>query len=253
MEAEYNLYFMHPQYGTTFNVTVDGAFTVGEILSNLRLSGFLPAHGAYKLARYAQELDEMQVFSSIENLESGDVLRIIAPKEAAAAPDSVLINIKLPFVAEFIQVAASPSMTGAQFVQVLCEKGILYRFDADFKLKKGNIEIAMSQPLADFYLQEFDLVQIISEVAEATAEVAEATGEATEATGEATEATADDKPTTDEILQALNTQVETLQAKIDTLEAVLLATRGKNVAADLPNPALVLPYESLEELLKKLS
>lgn len=239
MEAEYNLYFMHPQYGTTFNVTVDGAFTVGEILRNLRLSGFLPAQGAYKLARYAEELGDEQVFSSIDGLESGDVLRIIALKEAAAKADALRINIKLPFVAEFIQVAVSSTMTGAQFVQYLCEKGILYRFDADFKLKKGNLEIGMNQPLSDFSLQEFDLVQIITEV-ETEAEEVEAEP-------------IDDKPTTDEILQALNRQVETLQGKIDTLEAVLLATRGKNVAADLPNPALVLPYESIEELLKKLS
>lgn len=239
MEAEYNLYFMHPQYGTTFNVTVDGAFTVGEILRNLRLSGFLPAQGAYKLARYAEELGEAQVFSSIDGLESGDVLRIIALKEAAAKAETLLINIKLPFVAEFIQVAANPTMTGGQFVQYLCEKGILYRFDADFRLKKGNLEIGMQQPLSDFSLQEFDLVQIINEVDEVAEEVAEEI--------------IDDKPTTDEILQALNRQVETLQAKIDTLEAVLLATRGKNVAADLPNPSLALPYESIEELLKKLS
>lgn len=237
MEAEYNLYFMHPQYGTTFNVTVDGAFTVGEILRNLRLSGFLPAQGAYKLARYAEELGDEQVFSSIDGLESGDVLRIIALKEAAAKAETLRINIKLPFVAEFIQVVVSPTMTGGQFVQYLCEKGILYRFDADFRLKKGNLEIGMQQPLSDFSLQEFDLVQIITEVEEVAEEAAPI----------------DDKPTTDEILQALNTQVETLQAKIETLEAVLLATRGKNVAADLPNPALVLPYESIEELLKKLS
>ena len=240
---DYQLYFMHPQYGTTFQVTVDGALTVTEMIRNLRLSGFLPMAGQYRLARYDKELLGRQTFSEVENLASGDVIRIIA--EQAETSGLVRLNLHLPFIKEFIQVTVNQTFTGNQFIQFLCEKGILYRFDADFKLMKGNTEITANQSLSDVGIQDFDLLRVIAEETDAP----------TPSTPEPEE----EKSNDNEAIKHLSQQIETLQAKIEQLEAALLNTQNTTHTAtpSTPTPTLhpasKLPFEPLDSLIKKLT
>jgi hypothetical protein len=251
--TEYNLFFMHPQYGTTFNVTVDGALTATEMIRNLRLSGFLPEQGQYKLARYETELQPRQTFAEIAELESGDVIRIIAPPAADVANDNVRVNLKLPFIAEFIQILVPQTFTTAQLLQLLYEKGILYRFDTEYSIKKGNISLKAEQILTEIGLKDFDLLRIYSQENETE-------------TADNTPAESSGAPDSNTlaILKTLSQQIETLQAKIEQLEAAVLATASNqantpsnttsnNNNAYLAAPAMELPFEPLEILVQKIT
>ncbi len=78
MAEQYNLNFMHPQYGTTLNVDIDAAFSVQEILEQLVLSGFVgKANAEYDLELMGEALTKQTVFATIPNLYDGAVLRVV--------------------------------------------------------------------------------------------------------------------------------------------------------------------------------
>ena len=250
--TEYNLFFMHPQYGTTFNVTIDGALTATEMIRNLRLSGFLPEHGQYKLARYEAELQPRQTFAEIAQLQSGDVIRIIAPPAAQTSTENVRVNLKLPFIAEFIQVSVPLALTIAELLQVLYEKGILYRFDTEYSIKKGNIALKSEQILSDIGFKDFDLLRIYSQETD-TPDTANPPAQAADGADSNTLA----------IIKTLAQQIEALQAKIEQLEAAVLANNAQTPAAistattqqsnNFASPILELPFEPLETLVQKIT
>lgn len=266
--TEYNLYFMHPLYGTTFNVSVDAALTVGDMLRNLRLSGFLPMKGAYKMARYERELSPRLMFSQIDQLADGDVLRLMVHDDAAADETSVrvLLNLKVPFLSEIIQLPTSTSLTAGQFVQMLCEKGVLYKFDAEFQVYKGNALLDAEQPLSNFALTDYDLLRIVAAEGE--------NGDSATSAVPAAVVSAEMPAQLGEQLQALQQQAERQQKAIKTLSDLLTsvqqqlgeltrslqnmstnsatASQNTDAVSGLYQSSLEMPFEPLESIVDKI-
>ncbi len=263
--TEYNLYFMHPLYGTTFNVTVDAALTVSEMLRNLRLSGFLPMKGAYKMARYERELSPRLAFSQIDQLADGDVLRLMVHEgeEQEDAGQKVLLNLKVPFLSEIIQLPAPIGLTAGQFVQLLCEKGILYTFESEFQLYKGNTLLDMAAPLSNYALHDYDLLRVVTADGSDAPVVpvvssAPLSAEMPAQLGEQLQKLQQIAERQQKALQALAEQTEATQKQIAQLGELVKnsspspANAAPADAGLLYQPSLELPFEPLESLVEKI-
>ena len=106
-----SLHFMHPRYGTVFQAELAWEYTVAEVLDLLQGSGFILRRepGAYRLAFYDRELPQHLHLQDIEDLQDGDILRVVVdvyePKELelGAEPTAQEEELAPPSLALFLQ------------------------------------------------------------------------------------------------------------------------------------------------------
>ncbi|BDS10637.1 hypothetical protein [Aureispira anguillae] len=166
--TEYNLNFMHPQYGTTFNVDIDGSFTVEEMINNLLLSGFINEnkHG-YDFELMGQALDRQITFDEIQALNDGAVIRIIAHQEEAiveetdASDSFISLHIKHPSEALVLDVELSSTLPLSNIIQQASDKNFIQGKDNILHLQKGDKLLDLNQTALENKLSAGDYLQII--------------------------------------------------------------------------------------------
>ena len=242
-----NLFFMHPRYGTTFNVAVDINLTPTEIVDNLLLSGFIPARKeGYQLALYADILPSNQPFSAIGQLQNGDILRVVE-RQSSSAELAIFTYVQTAQTDEIIAIQANPDWTAEQFIHVLCEKGILYEFKNDLRLYKGNQRVEMQQKLADLPLETHDLLRIVAE---------DYVGNTQNQPVE-TPAGVDNQQFNQfsrqqqELSQSLGEEIAKLREEIAGLKTQL--SQKSSAEGNQFNPLISAPYQSIEELTALIS
>lgn len=226
------VFFMHPRYGTTFSVSLDPALSGREVIAHLLRTGFIPARAeGYQIGYYEQLLSNEQVFASLPTLQDGDVLRVLERSLSGAPEMPIFVYIQTLDADEIIQLQAQPEWTSAQFIENLCEKGILYQFGADFHLYKGNTQLAPDQLLSEIPLQTHDLLRVISAKSANQNQQAQATAQ--------TSASADQ--------QALLNTIDALKTEVSELKKMLTE------ALSTPSTQQTHPSESLDRWIEKLS
>lgn len=142
--TEYNLNFMHPKYGTTLNVDIDGSFTVEEMINNLLLSGFINKNkGGYDFELMGQALDRQITFNEIQELYDGAVIRIVAHKETNIAPKNpseqlLSLHIKHPLESLVLDLEVAPKMPLSAIIQQANDKNFIQAEDTILHLQKGG-------------------------------------------------------------------------------------------------------------------
>lgn len=161
--TEINLNFMHPKYGTVFNADIDGSFTVDEMIQNLLISGFLPDNQAgYELELHKQVFDKALKFNEIDDLEEGDILRVIDNEQIGANSDELTICIKHPIKGIVLDLKINPTITANELLQKILDKGFIQgNLDQYSILTKGRQELKEDQTLASAQIGHQDFIQIV--------------------------------------------------------------------------------------------
>ena len=174
MSTSYNLNFMHPQYGTTINVDIDGRFSVQEVLEQLRLSGFMgQADGEYDLQLMGQALERHTLFVDIPALYDGAVLRLVEQpkvKVTATSPDLMLLHVKHPTSPYLLSIELPPKAPLIRILEEALERGFVAAPMAQLSLTKGQQPLDPQQSLAQNGLQAGDYVKLHLQSQETTEE-----------------------------------------------------------------------------------
>ena len=164
MSTSYNLNFMHPQYGTTLNVDIDGSFTVQEVLEQLRLSGFMgQADLDYDLELMGKALERQAMFMQVPELYDGAVLRLVAqpgPTPQASAPTLVLLHLKHPAEPFLLSVELPTEAPLTQLLTRAVARGFVPAPAAQLYLTKGAASLDSQQTAAQNGLQSGDYLQL---------------------------------------------------------------------------------------------
>jgi hypothetical protein len=235
MAEQYNLNFMHPQYGTTLNVDIDAAFSVQEILEQLVLSGFVgKANAEYDLELMGEALTKQTVFATIPNLYDGAVLRVV--ERLAQSPASTTAPTKQPIQLHALHpeqplhfsATYDPLTKIEDLIGRAIQQGFLTETTAAYQIFKGEQVLPFGESLQQLALQEGDYVQIRRVAAEESSE---------------------EEPTTVVTLQSLQTQVIQLQQQLSQQVTQL----QQQLPRDQVLPAVGdLPYESLEKIVRRV-
>lgn len=219
----YNLYCMHPRYGSTFQVVVDASLTAAELIDNLLASGFIQNNrNGYALVWRGQTLANTATLGELPALQNNDVLRVIT-RQTATDSDTIYIYIQVPHFQSILAIHAHTDWTGEQLIDALWEKGFIYQAESDFLIWKGNKRLEAHQLLNDFGLQSRDLLRITTATSSPTADAPNANA-----------------------WQQVQTQLTNLQTQMQTL-----ATRSTAVPVQF-SPAIEQPYMSIEELVEAI-
>lgn len=161
--TEFNLNFMHPQYGTTMNVDIDGSFTVEEMINNLLLSGFINEnHAGYDLALMGETLDRQASFEEINSLYDGAVIRIIAhTQQQAVASRSILLHLKHPSDQLILDYQLPVDAPLNQAIQAATDKNFIAGDKSIFHLQKGDKLLDLNEIAADNALSHGDYLQLV--------------------------------------------------------------------------------------------
>lgn len=165
--TEYNLNFMHPQYGTTFNVDIDGSFTVEEMINNLLLSGFINTNkGGYDFELMGQALDRQITFDEIQELYDGAVIRIVAHQESAVKDSpkvisQISIHVKHPSEALILDVQLQETVPLSDIIQQVSDKNFVHEKDGILHLQKGDKLLDLNKTAPENSIASGDYLQII--------------------------------------------------------------------------------------------
>jgi hypothetical protein len=163
---EYNLNFMHPQYGTTLNVDIDGAFTIEEMINNLLLSGFINENkNGYDFELMGQGLDRQMTFDEIQELYDGAVIRIIAHEEDAVIETLVTekllaLRIKHPSESLILDVQLNETAPLSNIIQQASDKNFVQDVKGILHLQKGNKLLDLNESATNNGLAEGDFLQL---------------------------------------------------------------------------------------------
>lgn len=164
MPTTYNLNFMHPQYGTTLNADIDGAFTVQEVLERLRLSGFMgQTDQDYDLQFMGQTLERQTLLMDIPELYDGAVLRLLAlPDPTSVAPVStlVLLHLKHPTEPYLLPVELPVDALLTQFVDHALACGFVTVSAPQLYVTKGSTRLDLQHTASQNALQSGDYLQL---------------------------------------------------------------------------------------------
>ena len=169
---EYNLNFMHPQYGTTLNVDIDAAFTIQEMINNLLLSGFINENkNGYDFELMGQSLERQMTFNEIQELYDGAVIRIIAHEEDAVEETPLIeklltVHIKHPSESLILDVQLNETAPLSQIIQQASEKNFVQDLEGILHLQKGNKLLDLNENLANNGLTEGDFLQLTNAAAD---------------------------------------------------------------------------------------
>jgi hypothetical protein len=165
---EYNLNFMHPQYGTTLNVDIDGAFTIEEMIKNLLLSGFINENkNGYDFELMGQSLERQMTFDEIQELYDGAVIRIIAHKEDEVVVKTVLtekllaLRIKHPSESLILDIQLSETAPLSNIIQQASEKNFVQNVEGILHLQKGDKLLDLNENATNNGLTEGDFLQLM--------------------------------------------------------------------------------------------
>jgi hypothetical protein len=164
--TEYNLNFMHPQYGTTMNVDIDAAFTIEEMINNLLLSGFISKNEAgYDFALMDKMLDRKATFSEIQELYDGAVIRIIAHKGDTAEmirDNFILLHIKHPVETLILNLKINEKDPMTEVIQQASDKNFVQGgTDIIFHLQKGDKLLDLNKTVSENQVHSGDYLQIV--------------------------------------------------------------------------------------------
>jgi len=174
---EYNLNFMHPQYGTIFNANVDATFNMQEMLENLVWSGFIPQNKAgYSLALQETVLAPDQTFEEVENIYDGDVIRIIQHQEEKevvqedTTSPSCQLFLMHPTSDMVLETTLPTDAPLGQAIQVILDKNFVADTAENLSLQQGEEVLDVEKSIEENALSPGDYLQIIQ--ANAQTEVA---------------------------------------------------------------------------------
>lgn len=163
--AEWNLSFMHPRYGTLFPASIDGNFSVGEMLENLVLTGFIPQRAeGYSMAQGAQLLSADLEFDQIPDLYDGAILRLIENEGDAPLPhsdDRATVILLHPDLPHSLRHEIAAEQTVGQVIEQLLARGFLVGNAAQFALSYKGTPLDAAQHWGDLIVQSGDFLQII--------------------------------------------------------------------------------------------
>lgn len=163
---EYNLNFMHPQYGTTLNVDIDGAFTIEEMINNLLLSGFINENkNGYDFELMGQGLDRQMTFDEIQELYDGAVIRIIAHEEDVVVETLVTekllaLRIKHPSEPLILDVQLNETAPLSNIIQQASDKNFVQGIEGILHLQKGDKLLDLNENATNNGLTEGDFLQL---------------------------------------------------------------------------------------------
>lgn len=161
---EYNLNFMHPQYGTTLNVDIDGSFTIEEMIQNLLLSGFISNNPAgYDLALRDKTLARKATFEEIQELYDGAVIRIIAHKTSApqtAAVAHILLHVKHPNKKLILDIQLSEKELLSTIIKKALGRNFIQGEATSFQLIKGDAVLDLEKTYLDSNISNGDYLEL---------------------------------------------------------------------------------------------
>jgi hypothetical protein len=157
---------MHPQYGTTFNVDIDGSFTVEEMINNLLLSGFINENkNGYDFELMGQALERQMTFEEIQELYDGAVIRIIAHENLVEA-ETVLtekvfsLRIKHPSEPLILDVQLNENTPLSNIIQQASERNFVQGVDGILHLQKGDKLLDLNENSTNNGLAVGDFLQL---------------------------------------------------------------------------------------------
>ena len=163
---EYNLNFMHPQYGTTLNVDIDGSFTIEEMINNLLLSGFINENkNGYDFELMGQALERQMTFEEIQELYDGAVIRIVAHEEdivAETVPTEKLLTLRIkhPSRSLILDVQLNETAPLSNIIQQASDKNFVQGIEGILHLQKGDKLLDLNENATNNGLTEGDFLQL---------------------------------------------------------------------------------------------
>lgn len=157
---------MHPQYGTTLNVDIDGDFTIEEMIKNLLQSGFINENkNGYDFELMGQALERQMTFDEIQELYDGAVIRIIAHKEEVVEQTTVIetllaLRIKHPSEPLILDVQLNEKAPLSNIIQQASEKNFVQGIEGILHLQKGDKLLDLNENATSNGLTEGDFLQL---------------------------------------------------------------------------------------------
>ena len=160
---------MHPQYGTTLNVDIDGAFTIEEMIKNLLLSGFINENkNGYDFELMGQALERQMTFDEIQELYDGAVIRIIAHEEdekivvkTAVTEKLLALRIKHPSEPLILDIQLNETAPVSNIIEQASEKNFVQGVAGILQLLKGDKLLDLNENATNNGLAEGDFLQLM--------------------------------------------------------------------------------------------
>jgi hypothetical protein len=158
---------MHPQYGTTLNVDIDGAFTIEEMINNLLLSGFINENtNGYDFELMGQSLERQMTFDEIQELYDGAVIRIIAHEEdtvveTITTETLLTLRIKHPSESLILDIQLNETAPLSNIIQQASEKNFVQGVEGILHLQKGDKLLDLNENAVNNRLSEGDFLQLM--------------------------------------------------------------------------------------------
>jgi len=157
---------MHPQYGTTLNVDIDGSFTIEEMINNLLLSGFINENkNGYDFELMGQALERQMTFEEIQELYDGAVIRIVAHEEdivAETVPTEKLLTLRIkhPSRSLILDVQLNETAPLSNIIQQASDKNFVQGIEGILHLQKGDKLLDLNENATNNGLTEGDFLQL---------------------------------------------------------------------------------------------
>jgi hypothetical protein len=156
---------MHPQYGTTLNVDIDGSFTIEEMIKNLLESGFISENKAgHDFSLTGDILDRQATFEEITELYDGAVIRIIAHKDNSpqkvAAANYLTLHIKHPTETLILDLNIKDGAVLNDVIQQATDKRFVLGNNEILHLQKGDKLLDLNKTAQENQVTSGDYLQI---------------------------------------------------------------------------------------------
>lgn len=234
---EYNLNFMHPQYGTTLNVDIDGSFTIEEMINNLLLSGFINENkNGYDFELMGQALERQMTFDEIQELYDGAVIRIVAHEdevtvEHGPTEQTLRLHIKHPSEPLILDIQLNETAPLSNIIQQASDKNFVQGVQGILHLMKGDKLLDLNENATQNGLTEGDFLQL-------------------------THADAIQENPIEKAVNTLNSKLEKLETQIQTeLVSIKDALPAANMIPIDPTRAInptMEKYESIDTIVNRL-
>lgn len=168
-DIDFELSFMHPQYGTTLNVIIPGDRSIQEMIQKLLINRFIqPYEPGYDLSFNGRILEPSLRFAEVEDLYDGALVGVVARKEedepifVEDVKKVLKLQIQHPSNGHFLDFRAEEDTKIRAILNNLYQRGYFYGDLNNFSLAyKDREELDLEQTLAELGITSLDILRIV--------------------------------------------------------------------------------------------
>ncbi|MCH2044543.1 MAG: hypothetical protein MK212_10540 [Saprospiraceae bacterium] len=170
-DIDFELSFMHPQYGTTLNVIIPGDRSIEEMIQKLLINRFIQPHDpGYDLSFNGRILEPSLRFEEVEDLYDSALIGVVARTEnvepIVVQETKKILHLKIqhPTNGHFLDFRAEEDTKIQDILTNLYQRGYFYGELTAFSMSyKDTNHLSLEHTLAELGIVNLDVLRIVDD------------------------------------------------------------------------------------------